>query len=148
VRKIVGPVEVTMHRDYEDEAFDVDRGTPSISKFYPPSIRFTVKVQLNDGTYYERDLTELMHETFERENYCSNESYWASRVWQAPDPPINRMWNYTGPWYPGSQKPVEPKKDEDKKAPNPYQPSEKVEEKKEEAPPKRRNLTSWPPTPE
>jgi hypothetical protein len=51
----------------------------------------------------------------------------------------NGMWNYTGPWYPGSQKPVAPKTEEK---------AEKEEEKKEEAPPKRRNLTSWPPTPE
>jgi hypothetical protein len=50
------------------------------------------------------------------------------------------MWNYTGPWYPGSQKPAEPKNLEEK--------TDKEEEKKEEAPPKRRNLTSWPPTPE
>jgi hypothetical protein len=49
------------------------------------------------------------------------------------------MWNYTGPWYPGSQKPVAPKTEEK---------TEKEEEKKDEAPPKRRNLTSWPPTPE
>jgi hypothetical protein len=52
----------------------------------------------------------------------------------------NGMWNYTGPWYPGSQKPAEPKNLEEK--------ADKEEEKKDEAPPKRRNLTSWPPTPE
>jgi hypothetical protein len=51
----------------------------------------------------------------------------------------NGMWNYTGPWYPGSQKPLAPKTEEK---------AEKEEEKKDEAPPKRRNLTSWPPTPE
>jgi hypothetical protein len=130
VRKIVGPVEVTLDRAFEGDPYDLNPDNLSTKYYTTPIItKITMRVPLSDGTWYERDATELIHEVFERENYCADESQW-----------VNRMWNYTGPWYPGSQKPAEPKNLEEK--------ADKEEEKKDETPPKRRNLTSWPPTPE
>jgi hypothetical protein len=116
---IVGPIEIRIHDP------DYELGPVNSTKFRTEPLTYTARALLSDGTYFERDLIELVHEAFRNDSQYD----WT-----------NRMWNYTGPWYPGSNKAAESKKIEDK-------PEEK-EKAKDEQPKKRRNLTSWPPTPE